>query len=104
MLTDDELMNTAKVASVLGYSIDSEMLDMQVYPKGFRLLSKIPRLPGAVTKNILLHFTDLQGVVNATMDELEEVEGIGEVRAQNIVSGLRRIAERIYNNQPLSTL
>jgi diadenylate cyclase len=103
-LTDDDLINTSKIAGLLGYSVDAELLDIQVYPRGFRLLSNIPRLPSTVTKNILLHFNDLQEVVNANMDDLEEVEGVGEVRAQNIVSGLRRIAERVYNNQPLSSL
>jgi diadenylate cyclase len=102
-LSDDELLSTTRMTKILGYDIEVEMLDMQVYPRGNRLLSKIPRLPSSVIKNILAHFDDLQGVINASMDELEEVEGIGEVRAQNIVSGLRRIAERIYNNQPLTT-
>ncbi|MCK8061354.1 MULTISPECIES: DNA integrity scanning diadenylate cyclase DisA [unclassified Fusibacter] len=102
-MSDDELLSTTRMAKLLGYEIEVEMLDMQVYPRGFRLLSKIPRLPSAVIRNILAHFDDLQGVINASMDELEEVEGIGEVRAQNIVSGLRRIAERVYNNQPLVT-
>jgi diadenylate cyclase len=102
-LSDEELLSTTRMTKILGYDIEVEMLDMQVYPRGNRLLSKIPRLPSSVIKNILSHFDDLQGVINASMDELEEVEGIGEVRAQNIVSGLRRIAERIYNNQPLTT-
>lgn len=101
-LPDDALVVTATIAQLMGYSPDAVILDVQVYPRGYRILSKIPRLPSTVTKKLLEHFEDLQGVMKASRDALEEVEGVGEVRAHNIMSGLRRFTEQIYNNQPLS--
>ncbi|MDC4427069.1 hypothetical protein NQ663_21415 [Acinetobacter baumannii] len=35
-------------------------------------------------------------VVEATTDELDKVEGIGEARARAIRNGLRRIKEQVY--------
>ena len=39
------------------------------------------------------HFGGLQNLMAATIDELMEVEGIGEQRARNVREGLSRIAE-----------
>lgn len=101
LLPDDHLIEDAALAKLMGYHTEAITMDIQVYPRGYRVLSKIPRLPSSVMKKLLDHFEDLQGIMNATTQSLEEVEGIGEVRAQNIVSGLRRFAEQVYTHQPM---
>lgn len=103
LLPDEALIVDASVASVMGFNVEAVSRDVQVFPRGYRILSKIPRLPLSVTKKLLEHFDDLQGIINASTDALEEVEGIGEVRAHNIVSGLRRYTEQVYNNQPIGS-
>jgi len=92
--TSDELLDPMNMAKSLGYVTNADLLDAPVFTKGFRVLSKIPRLPAAVIYNIILHFDDFQDILVATNDELDEVEGVGMVRARNIREGLRRISER----------
>jgi len=40
-------------------------------------------------------FNDLSTIMDATIEELDDVEGIGEVRAKAIKEGLRRIREQV---------
>jgi diadenylate cyclase len=69
-------------------------MDHAVSPRGFRVLSKVPRLPEAVVEHVISHFTGLEAFQRATVGELEEVEGVGAVRAKEIREGLRRLQEQ----------
>ena len=62
-------------------------------PIGHRLLSKVPRLPGAIVERLVGHFGGLQRLLSATVDELMEVDGVGEGRARTAREGLSRLAE-----------
>jgi len=65
-----------------------------VTPRGYRVLHKIPRLPAPVIENIVQTFKSLPEIMEASIDELDDVEGIGEVRAKAIKDGLRRLREQ----------
>ena len=39
-------------------------------------------------------FKDLKGVMNASIGQLDDVDGIGEIRAKNISDGLKRMREQ----------
>ncbi|MEY2571601.1 MAG: diadenylate cyclase, partial [Acidimicrobiaceae bacterium] len=62
-------------------------------PRGHRLLGKIPRLPDGVIERIVDRFGSLQKIMRATIDDLDDVEGVGEARARAIKEGLSRLAE-----------
>ena len=62
-------------------------------PRGYRLLIKIPRLPDAVIERIDERFGNLQKIMRATIDDLDDVEGVGSTRARAIKDGLSRLAE-----------
>ena len=62
----------------------SEHLDGAVTPRGYRLLAKVPRLPGAVVDRLVDHFGSLQKLLAATIDDLQAVEGVGETRARSV--------------------
>jgi diadenylate cyclase len=94
-LTSEELLDFLKIAKGLGYESDGEVLDTPVHPRGYRLLRKIPRLPASVVDNIVERFNDLQHVLNASIETLDSVDGVGEVRAKAIQDGLKRLKE--YN-------
>ena len=47
------------------------------------------------TINLIKHFKELKYVIDASEDDLDQVEGIGEARATAIRSGLKRINEQI---------
>ena len=62
-------------------------------PCGYRLLSKVPRLPGAIVDRLVEHFGSLQKLLAANLEELMDVEGVGEGRARAVREGLSRLAE-----------
>ncbi|EST20866.1 DNA integrity scanning protein DisA [Streptomycetaceae bacterium MP113-05] len=92
-LTHTELLELPTVARALGYSGSPETLDSSVSPRGFRLLAKVPRLPGAVIDRLVDHFGGLQKLLAASVDDLQTVEGVGEARARSVREGLSRLAE-----------
>lgn len=95
-LNSDDLLEGERVAHILGYDMSREKQSRQLLmPKGYRLLNKIPRLPGSVVENIIDHFGDWQQFLYADIDELDEVAGIGPIRAQQIVTGLERLRAQI---------
>lgn len=90
----EELLDLGLIARVLGYSGGMNNLDVPVTPRGYRVLHKIPRLPQAVIENMVQAFQSLPKILEASIDELDDVEGIGEVRAKAIKDGLRRLREQ----------
>ncbi len=93
----DELVDPALVGRLLGYGAGAAVSasDLSLAPRGYRLLRRLPRLPGPVLENLVAHFGALQDILNATTEELDVVEGIGEVRARAIRDGLRRLREQV---------
>ncbi|ANW19713.1 DNA integrity scanning diadenylate cyclase DisA [Streptomyces clavuligerus] len=92
-LTHSELLELPIVARALGYSGSPETLDSAVSPRGYRLLAKVPRLPGAIIERLVEHFGGLQKLLAASVDDLQAVDGVGEARARSVREGLSRLAE-----------
>jgi len=95
-LTDYEenyYLDVTNISDRLGYYSEVDVLDAPVFTRGYRLLSKIKRIPDYVVENVINHFDDFHSIIQASMDELDEVEGVGTVRARTIVEGLRRVKE-----------
>ncbi|GIP41527.1 DNA integrity scanning protein DisA [Paenibacillus sp. J31TS4] len=90
-LSSEELLDHNHVARILGYPITNAVLEEQVSPRGFRVLNKIPRLPTVIINNLVDKFEYFPHVMTATIEDLDEVDGIGEVRARTIKEGLKRI-------------
>ncbi|NLW46204.1 MAG: DNA integrity scanning protein DisA [Firmicutes bacterium] len=91
---DEELLDLNALVRLLGYP-GGTTPDLSVSARGYRLLNKIPRLPFPVVENLVVTFGELQKIIDASTEELDEVEGIGEVRARTIKDGLRRLREQI---------
>ncbi len=92
-LSATELLDPLTVARALGFPATHEALDISVSPRGYRLLSRVPRLPNVVLTRIVEHFGGLQKVLAATVDELQNVEGVGDSRARSIRESLSRLAD-----------
>jgi len=84
---------STELTELLGYPRDANPLDYSVAPRGYRVLSHIPRLPDAVVRHVVRDFATLEAVVRASHRELEAVDGVGSVRAREIREGLRRLQE-----------
>ncbi|MCU1466286.1 MAG: putative nucleic-acid-binding protein (contains the domain) [Actinomycetia bacterium] len=91
-ISDDELLDLRVVSSVLHLPTELD-LDSSLQPRGFRLLSKIPRLPETIAAHVIERFGTLPKVMRASLADLVEVEGVGEARARAIKDGLSRVAE-----------
>ena len=93
VLSSAELIDLTIVAKALGYSSTPETLETPVSPRGYRLLSRVPRLPSLVLDRIVDHFGSLQKILAATVDELQNVDGVGDARARSIREALSRLAD-----------
>jgi diadenylate cyclase len=88
-----DLLEFERLGELLGYARTVNPLDHAVSPRGYRVLSHIPRLPEAVIKRVVGDLGTLDTVVRASQRDLEAVEGVGAVRAREIREGLRRLQE-----------
>jgi len=94
-LTPEELLDLTEIAKLLGYKEVVDLLEQPVHSRGYRLLSKIPRLYSDVIEKIVQKFHNLQSIMSASIEELDSVEGVGPIRAKAIKDGLQRLKE--YN-------
>ncbi|QGU96519.1 DNA integrity scanning protein DisA [Clostridium bovifaecis] len=92
-MSSDEILDLDSISKALGYN-GVALVDTLISPRGYRMLSKIPRIPVNVIENVISNFKELKGVMEATYEELDNVEGIGEARAKAIKNGLRRLREQ----------
>ena len=92
-LDPTELLDPVGCAKALGFTVVGDALDSSVSPHGYRLLSKVPRLPGAIVDRLVEHFGSLQRLLAANLEDLMEVDGVGEGRARLVREGLSRLAE-----------
>ena len=93
--SSEEMLSVNTISKALGHGGSVNDLDLSISPRGYRMLRKIPRLPMPVIENLVEHFDNLNEIINASTDELDDVDGIGEVRAQAIKDGLRRLRDQV---------
>ncbi len=98
----DELMNVQIIAKILGYERFDNYDELAVYTRGYRLLSKVPRMPNNIVENLVKSFKSFQHILAADIPTLDKVEGIGEVRARSIRQSLKRMQEQfVFDNIPI---
>lgn len=95
-LSNDELLDDQVIVKLLGYSKNVKLTEHTITPRGYRILHKIPRIPALVVENIIEKFEYITQIMRASIEELDEVDGIGEARARKIKEGLTRIQEQLF--------
>lgn len=95
-----DMLEDAFILKLLGYH-GYVHIDEYKCPRGYRMLNKIPRLPPIIIENLVDQFKELPHIVGASVEELDEVEGIGEVRARKIKEGLKLIKEQLFADRQL---
>ncbi len=93
MLSTADLLDLTTVSMAFGYPLGTETLEEPMSPRGYRLLARVPRLPGTVVDRLVETFGTLQALLAATADDLQTVDGVGEMRARVVREGLSRLAE-----------
>ena len=93
-LSSEELLDVEQISKLLGYT-GKGLTESFIAPKGYRITNKVPRIPSTVIENLVSHFGNLKFILEASKEDLDMVEGIGEARARAIRNGLRRIQEQV---------
>ena len=89
-----EIFDLPKIVELLGHGGEASPADVPVEPRGFRVLSRIPRLPEGIVRQVVRDLGCLSAILEASHQDLERVEGVGAVRAREIREGLRRLQEQ----------
>ncbi len=92
-LPHEEVLDFGRLAELLGYDRKVSTVDFSVQARGYRALSRIPRMPRLVAQRLVQRFGDLESILAATDAELASVEGVGESRARDVREGLSRLQE-----------
>ena len=99
LLSHEELIKEQVIAKLLGYGDFDNYDEVGVYTKGYRILSKIRRMPSNIVENLVKSFKSFQHILSADIPQLDDVEGIGEVRARTIKQSLKRMQEQfVFDN------
>lgn len=94
-LSSEDLIDLVNIAKILGYSGFSENMDMAIRTRGYRILNKIHRLPATIIENLVNYFENFQEILEASIEDLDDVEGIGEIRATYIKNGLIKMQQLV---------
>lgn len=77
-LLNEELLDEQAIVKALGYGRTTNLMDQPASPRGYRILHRIPRLPTQIIENVIEEYGHLSSVMVATVEQLDEVDGIGE--------------------------
>lgn len=91
---ENTVIELNQIAKLLGYDVFENYEEIAVFSKGYRILNKIPRMPNTIVENLVKNFKSFQHILAADIEALDEVEGIGEVRAITIKQSLKRMQEQ----------
>ena len=98
-LSYEDLNKESSIAKLLGFDVFDNYDEVGVYTRGYRILSKIPRMPTNIVENLVSSFKSFQHILAADIESLDEVDGIGEVRARTIKQSLKRMQEQfVFDN------
>ncbi len=89
-LSTEALSDPMEITQVLGYGPVEQAEDFLLKPRGYRQLVRVPRLPGRVAEKLIAEFGSLKELLEATEEDLDDVEGVGQARARAIRRGLKR--------------
>lgn len=89
-MTSEELSEPMRVSQVLGYGSVGQTEDFLIEPRGYRQLARVPRLPRKVAESLVGEFGSLKELLEASEEDLDDVDGVGQARARAIRRGLKR--------------
>ncbi|MCL4416407.1 MAG: DNA integrity scanning diadenylate cyclase DisA [Actinobacteria bacterium] len=97
-IESDEIIELETVSKLLGYDSEENLIEFNIQPKGYRIISEVIRLPQGVIANIINKFGNLKNIMNASVDELATVQGVGRIRAKSFIDRLKKYSEYYFYN------
>ena len=101
-LDANSLADQSNISRALGYSRDVRDAFEVLEPRGYRMLSQVPRIPFSIVENIIHKFKTLDKVNAAAISELQVVDGVGKTRASTIKRTLAHMKTTSVQPQALS--
>ena len=96
---DINSISVQKIAEMLGYENFENYEEIAVYPRGYRVLNKVPKVPSNVIDNLVKSFKSFQHILLADIESLDNTPGVGEIRSRNIKQSLKRMQEQfVFDN------
>ena len=95
-LSDEELFDDASLAAKLQIASEPFDVDELLAAKGFRLLSKLPRINVSLIETLVAKYGDLRHIVRADSEELAAIDEVGQDRAQALKEGSIRLVENAF--------
>jgi diadenylate cyclase len=83
-ISQQDLLNLGSISQALGYGPNLRSVDAYLTPRGYRLLTTTHRLPPQIIENLVSRFGSLKQIIRAPRDDLDGVEGVGEVLAERV--------------------
>jgi diadenylate cyclase len=92
-LTPEELADPQVLAAALELTGEPAPLEAVLVPRGYRVLGRVPQLTPPVIERVVDRFGSLRVILAAGLEDLEEVEGVGEGRARQLREWLLRLGD-----------
>jgi diadenylate cyclase len=95
-MKQDKEISLMRIIRTLGVDVQSlsQAGEAIYYPRGYRILNHSAKIPLSVSANVVKTFKNLKIISEASIDELQSVDGIGEKRALAIASAIGMLKSR----------
>jgi diadenylate cyclase len=91
----EELLKLGNISQILGYGPNPRTVDTYLTSRGYRILTQTQRLTPQLIDNLVTRFGSLQQILRAPKEDLVDVDGVGEVLAERIRSGLHLLQNQL---------
>ncbi len=83
-LSEDDLLEVSNISQALGYGTNLRNVEAYLIPRGYRVLSLTRRLTPQLIDELISKLGNLQAITRASMEDLCQIEGVGEVLADRL--------------------
>lgn len=97
-LQGSDLEDLSRIGRELGFAD----IDDPAEPRGHRILSQAGRLPDSVRNDLVRNFKTLGRILRAHKEDLISVEGVGETRADQLLTYFERLQAMAEEWEPLT--
>ena len=98
-LSEKKLLELSNIAKILGYKVEGSLREFDMHPRGLRIITEVRRLPQPVIISLIDKFGNLKNILNASVEELAEVAGMGKNKARSLYDRLKKFSEYYLYNE-----
>ncbi|HAX18594.1 MAG TPA: DNA integrity scanning protein DisA [Actinobacteria bacterium] len=95
----DEISDLESIIELLGYKKEDNPIEHNVHARGYRIISEVIRLPQGIITNIINRFENLKNIMEADVEDLANVTGLGKIKAKTFYDRLKKYSEYYFYNE-----